>query len=137
MPASPHTGSILDSWGTCPPRWPSRPSCPWSARPDEFLVAKPGIPSISQLRDKPVAYTTGTAEQAFALRALKSAGLTQKDVQQVDVSLLQLGTVLESGAADASVVSVEQKIDYQQTHAGAKVLANVDTVTPPSYGYLL
>ena len=103
----------------------------------EFLLAKPGITSIAQLRDKPVAYTTGTAEQAFALRALKTAGLTQQDVQQVNVSLLQLGTVLESGAADASVVSVEQKIDYQQTHPGAKVLATVDTVTPASYDYVL
>jgi sulfonate transport system substrate-binding protein len=103
----------------------------------EYLLAKPGIGSISELRGKPVAYTTGTAEQAFALRALKSAGLTQHDVQQVNVSLLQLGTVLESGSADASVVSVEQKVDYQQTHPGAKVLANVDTVTPPSYGYIL
>ena len=103
----------------------------------EFLLAKPGITSIGQLRGKPVAYTTGTAEQAFALRALKTAGLTQQDVQQVNVSLLQLGTVLESGAADASVVSVEQKIDYQQTHPGAKVLATVDTVTPASYDYLL
>ena len=103
----------------------------------EYLLAKPGITAISQLRGKPVAFTTGTAEQAFALRALKSAGLTQQDVHQVNVSLLQLGTVLESGAADASVVSVEQKVDYQQTHPTAKVLANVDTVTPPSYGYLL
>jgi sulfonate transport system substrate-binding protein len=103
----------------------------------EYLLARPGITSIAQLRGKPVAYTTGTAEQAFALRALKTAGLTQKDVHQVNVSLLQLGTVLESGAADASVVSVQQKVDYQQTHPGAKVLATVDTVTPPSYGYLL
>jgi sulfonate transport system substrate-binding protein len=105
--------------------------------PDEFLLAKPGITSISQLRDKPVAYTTGTAEQAFALRALKSAGLSQQNVQQVNVSLLQLGTVLEAGSADASVVSVEQKVDYQQTHPGAKVLANQDTVTPASYDYIL
>ncbi len=103
----------------------------------EYLLAEPGITSISQLRGKPVAYTTGTAEQAFALRALKTAGLTQQDVQQVNVSLLQLGTVLESGAADASVVSVEQKVDYQQTHPGAKVLATIDTVTPPSYTYVL
>jgi sulfonate transport system substrate-binding protein len=103
----------------------------------EYLLAKPGITEISQLRGKPVAYTTGTAEQAFALRALKSAGLTQRDVHQVNVSLLQLGTVLESGAADASVVSVEQKVDYQQGHPGAKVLATVNTVTPPSYGYVL
>jgi sulfonate transport system substrate-binding protein len=103
----------------------------------EFLLAKPGITSIAQLRGKPVAYTTGTAEQAFALRALKTAGLTQKDVHQVNVSLLQLGTVLESGAADASVVSVQQKVDYQQTHRGAKVLATIDTVSPASYTYVL
>ncbi len=103
----------------------------------EYLLAKPGITSIAQLRGKPVAYTTGTSEQAFALRALKTAGLTQRDVQQVNVSLLQLGTVLESGSADASVVSAEQKVDYQQTHPGAKVLATLDTVSPPSYDYIL
>jgi sulfonate transport system substrate-binding protein len=104
---------------------------------NEFLLAKPGISSIAQLRGKPVAYTTGTAEQAFALRALKSAGLSQQDVHQVNVSLLQLGTVLESGAADASVVTVEQKVNYQQGHPAAKVLATQDTVQPPSYAYLL
>jgi sulfonate transport system substrate-binding protein len=104
---------------------------------DEFLLAKPGITAISQLRGKPVAYTTGTAEQAFALRALKTAGLSQQNVQQVDVSLLQLGTVLEAGSADASVVSIEQKIDYQETHPTAKVLADQDTVQPPSYDYFL
>jgi sulfonate transport system substrate-binding protein len=102
-----------------------------------FLLAKPGITSISQLRGKPVAYTTGTAEQAFALRALKTAGLSQKDVSQVDVSLLQLGTVLQSGSADASVVSVEQKADYEQTHPGAVVLATNDSVHPFSYTYTL
>jgi sulfonate transport system substrate-binding protein len=103
----------------------------------EYLLAKPGITTIAQLRGKPVAYTTGTAEQAFALRALHSAGLTQRDVQQVNVSLLQLGTVLQAGSADASVVSVEQKVDYQQGHPGARVLASIDDVAPPSYGYLL
>lgn len=103
----------------------------------EYLLAKPGITAISQLRGKRVAYTTGTAEQAFALRALKQAGLTQNDVRQVNVSLLQLGTVLQGGAADASVVSAEQKADYQQSHPGAKVLATIQTVKPTSYGYLL
>jgi sulfonate transport system substrate-binding protein len=103
----------------------------------EYLLAKPGITKISQLRGKPVAFTTGTAEQAFALRALATAGLTQKDVTQVNVSLQQLGTVLESGAADASVVSVEQKVDYEQTTPNAKVLATVESVKPASYGYFL
>jgi sulfonate transport system substrate-binding protein len=103
----------------------------------EYLLARPGVTAISQLRGKPVAFTTGTAEQAFALRALHSAGLTQKDVQQVNVTLQELGTALESGAAYASVVSVEQKVDYEQTHPNAVILASVTTVSPPSYGYLL
>jgi sulfonate transport system substrate-binding protein len=103
----------------------------------EYLLAKPGITSIAQLKGKSVAYTTGTAEQAFALRALATAGLTQKDVHQVNVSLLQLGTVLESGAADASVVSVEQKVTYQQNHPGSTVLANIATTQPANYDYLL
>jgi sulfonate transport system substrate-binding protein len=103
----------------------------------EYLLAKPGITSIAQLKGRPVAYTTGTAEQAFALRALAASGLTQRDVKQVNVALTQLGTVLESGSADASVVSVEQKVDYQQNHPGSKVLATLDTVKPPSYLYFL
>ena len=105
--------------------------------PSEFLLAKPGVTAISELRGKPVAYTTGTAEQAFALRALHSAGLTQKDVQQVNVTLQELGTALDSGAAYASVVSVEQKVDYEQNHPNAVILATQTTVSPPSYGYLL
>jgi sulfonate transport system substrate-binding protein len=103
----------------------------------EYLLAEPGITSIAQLRGKPVAYTTGTAEQAFALRALKQAGLTQADVHQVNVSLEQLGTALQSGAAVASVVDAEQKADYELDHPGATVLATDQTVTPVSYGYLL
>jgi sulfonate transport system substrate-binding protein len=103
----------------------------------EFLLAKPGITSIAQLKGLPVAYTTGTAEQAFALRALASAGLTQKDVTQVNVALDQLGTVLQSGAADASVVSIEQKAEYEQANPGAVVLATQDTVKPASYDYML
>jgi sulfonate transport system substrate-binding protein len=102
-----------------------------------YLLAQPGITSIAQLRGKTVAYTTGTAEQALALRALASVGLKQKDVQQVNVSLAQLGTVLQSGAAEASVVSVNQKVDFELTHPNAKVLATVDTVKPASYDYVL
>jgi ABC-type nitrate/sulfonate/bicarbonate transport system substrate-binding protein len=103
----------------------------------EYLLAAPGVSSIAELRGKPVAYTTGTSEQAFALRALKTAGLTQADVHQVNVSLLQLGTALQSGAAVASVVSAEQKADYQLQHPDAKVLATNQTVSPPTYGYVL
>ncbi len=105
---------------------------------DEFLVAKPGIESISQLKGKRVAYTTGTAEQAFALRALATAGLKQNDVNQVNVTLQQLFTVLETGEVDASVISGgQQEQDYVQQHPGAKVLASNVTVKPASYDYEL
>jgi sulfonate transport system substrate-binding protein len=103
----------------------------------EFLLAKPGITSIAQLKGQTVAYTTGTAEQAFALRALATAGLTQKDVTQVNVALDQLGTVLQTGAAVASVVSVEQKVEYEQANPDAVVLATQETVKPASYDYML
>jgi sulfonate transport system substrate-binding protein len=103
----------------------------------EFLLAKPGITSISQLKGQTVAYTTGTAEQAFALRALATAGLSQQDVTQVNVALAQLGTVLQTGAAVASVVSVEQKVEYEQTNPTAVVLATQETVKPASYDYML
>jgi sulfonate transport system substrate-binding protein len=100
-----------------------------------WLVARPGINSIAQLRGKKVAYTTGTAQQAFALRALATAGLTQHDVQQVNVTLQQLGTVIESGNADASILSVQYKTDYLEQEPHAKVLANNATSKPPAYGY--
>jgi sulfonate transport system substrate-binding protein len=103
----------------------------------EFLLAKPGITSIAQLKGQTVAYTTGTAEQAFALRALATAGLNQKDVTQVNVALDQLGTVLQTGAAVASVVSVEQKVEYEQANPSAVVLATQQTVKPASYDYML
>lgn len=105
--------------------------------PSSFLVAKPGITSISQLRGEKVAFTTGTAQQAFALRALATAGLTEKDVQQVDVTLDQLGTVIESGNADASVLSIQYKTDYLQQQPKAKVLAENATAKPPAYGYMV
>jgi sulfonate transport system substrate-binding protein len=101
------------------------------------LLAKPGITSVSQLKGKNVAYTTGTAEQAFALRALAAAHLKQSQVKQVNVSLQELGTVLETGAADASTVAAPDEFTYKQSHPGAKVLAATNTVTPAVYDYVL
>jgi hypothetical protein len=37
----------------------------------------------------------------------------------------------------ASVVTAEQKADYELQHPDAKVLATNQTVPPPSYGYVL
>jgi sulfonate transport system substrate-binding protein len=105
--------------------------------PIMVLLARPGIKTVAQLKGKNVAYTTGTAEQAFALRALASAHLKQAQVDQVNVALNELGTVLETGSADASTVTAPDEIQYKQTHPGATVLAASDTVSPPLYDYVL
>jgi sulfonate transport system substrate-binding protein len=101
------------------------------------LLARPGIRTVAQLKGKKVAYTTGTAQQAFALRALASAHLKQSQVSQVNVSLQELGTVLETGAADASTVAAPDEILYKKSHPGATVLAGTNTVTPAVYDYVL
>jgi sulfonate transport system substrate-binding protein len=105
--------------------------------PTLTLLAKPGITSITQLKGKKVAFTTGTAQQAAVLRALASVGMKQSDVEQVNVTLLQLGTVLQSGNADASIVGAADTIKYEAAHPNAGVLATNDKLDPPSYGYIL
>lgn len=106
--------------------------------PEYFLIAEPGITSIAQLKGKSVAYTTGTAEQAFALRALAKAGLKQQDVDQVNVTLEQLFTVLEAGEVDASVITgIQEERLFLEQHPSAKVLATNLTVSPASYDYEL
>lgn len=110
----------------------------WSADgPTVSLLARPGIDSIEELEGKKVAFTTGTAQHAVALRALDQAGLSQDDVEQVDVALQQLGAVLDGGSADASVVSAGDVLRYRAEHPDAKVLASNDTLEPPSFTYVL
>lgn len=103
--------------------------------PGQYLLARPGIHTLAQLKGKKVAYTTGTEQQAFALRALNKVHLDQAKVHQVNVTLEQLGTVLLAGDADASVVTTPYMIEYKAAHPGATILATDETVKPPIYNY--
>jgi sulfonate transport system substrate-binding protein len=60
------------------------------------LVAKPGsgITTLADLRGKKVAFTQATALQGYALQALGTVGLTQKDITVVNVPGASLGTTL-------------------------------------------
>jgi sulfonate transport system substrate-binding protein len=107
------------------------------AGPASVLEARPGINSVADLKGRKVAFTTGTAQHALALRALATAGLTQSDVEQVDVPLNQLGTVLTSGQVDAAVIGPADIIKYKAAHPDAVTLAGSDTLQPPSYLYFL
>jgi sulfonate transport system substrate-binding protein len=110
-----------------------------STGPGSILLARDGsgIKTLKDLKGKKVAYTTGTAQQGFALRALKTVGLAQKDVQQIDVPLQDLPSVLESGAADASVVSVEAQLKYIDAHPGAVSLVTSKDLKPYVGGFFL
>jgi sulfonate transport system substrate-binding protein len=70
------------------------------------LVAPPGkeVASVADLAGKKIAYQRGTALQAFALQALDEVGLSETDIEPVDVPVLDAIGVLQSGSVDAAVV---------------------------------
>ena len=88
------------------------------------VVAPPGksITSVADLKGKKFAYTKGTALQAFALRALKEAGLTEADVETVDVPILDIVGALKSGDVDAGVVIEPILTPYLKDNPDAKVV---------------
>jgi sulfonate transport system substrate-binding protein len=107
--------------------------------PGSTLLAREGsgIKTLADLKGRKVAFTTGTAQSGFALRALKKVGLVRGDVDQVDVPLQDLPSVLESGDADVSVVSEEARVKYLQAHPGAVQLLQSRDIDPPAFGYFV
>lgn len=102
------------------------------------LVARPGsgIESLEDLEGKQVAWTTGTNQHGFVLRALDSVGLSQQDVEQVNVPLTDVANVLASDQADAAVIYEVFRAPYLAEHPDAVELANLPDFTR-SYIYLL
>ena len=94
--------------------------------PGTTLLARPGsgIHGLGDLRGKRIATTSNTAPDGFLLRVLAAQGLTVKDITLVDVPLLNLGNILESGTVDAATVSQQQLVDYEQAHPDALALTN-------------
>jgi sulfonate transport system substrate-binding protein len=94
--------------------------------PGTTLLARPGsgITSLADLRGKKIATTSNTAPDGFLLRVLAAQGLTVKDITLVDVPLLNIGNILQSGTVDAATVSQQQLVDYEQQHPNAVALTN-------------
>jgi sulfonate transport system substrate-binding protein len=94
--------------------------------PGTTLLARPGsgITGLGDLRGKKIATTSNTAPDGFLLRVLAAQGLTVKDITLVDVPLLNLGNILQSGTVDAATVSQQQLVDYEQAHPDAVALTN-------------
>ncbi len=104
----------------------------------QTLVAAPGsgIETLADLEGRSIAWATGTSQHGFVLRALDSVGLSQDDVEQVDVPLTDVANVLAAGQADAAVLYEVFRPPYIDEHPGAVELVTLKDFIP-SYVYLL
>lgn len=98
--------------------------------------SRSGITSLEDLDGARVAYTTGTNTHGLVLRALDSVGLTEDDVEQVDVPLTDLANVLTSGQADVAVVYEIFRAAFFEADPDAVVLAESNELVP-TYSFLL
>ena len=70
---------------------------------NDMVVARPGIKSVKDLKGKKVGVEIGFVGHLLLLNALEKAGLTEKDVELVNVPTNETPQVLASGDVDAIV----------------------------------
>lgn len=99
----------------------------------QWVVVRPNINSLKDLKDKKVA-TTGVASiAAFMLRnILVKYGMDSKDVVMIDPGPVNRLPSLLSGAVDASIVSPEER--YKALEQGMKELMFMGTEVKNSWG---
>jgi sulfonate transport system substrate-binding protein len=88
------------------------------------IAVKPGssVKTLSDLRGRKVAFTEGTALHGYLLQALDSVGLTQHDITPVNVPGASLVTTVQSGDADAAVLSSYVLTSYLASNGNASTL---------------
>lgn len=70
---------------------------------NDMVVAAPGITDVAALKGKKVGVEVGFVSHLLLMNALKSAGLTDKDIEITNVPTDQTPQTLKSGAVDAIV----------------------------------
>jgi aliphatic sulfonates family ABC transporter substrate-binding protein len=88
------------------------------------------ITDIAQLKGKKVAFTVGTAGHEFIIKALETAGLTEADIQPVNVANPDIEATLISGSVDA-VVTVGPFINKIETNGEGTVLVSNEDIYQP------
>jgi NitT/TauT family transport system substrate-binding protein len=68
---------------------------------NDMIIAKPGINSIKELKGKKIGVEIGFVDHLLLLNALKKNGLTEADVELVNVPTNETPKVLASGQVDA------------------------------------
>jgi NitT/TauT family transport system substrate-binding protein len=70
---------------------------------NDMVVARPGISSLKELKGKKIGVEVGFVDHLLLLNALEAAGLSESDVQLVNVPTNETPQVLASGDVDAIV----------------------------------
>jgi len=70
---------------------------------NDMIVAKPGLTSVKQLKGKKIGVEVGFVGHLLLLNALEKAGLSESDVELVNVPTNETPQVLASGDVDAIV----------------------------------
>jgi len=94
------------------------------------LLAKPGITSISQLKGQTVAYTTAPPSRPRRFARLPPAGLTQKDVTQVNVAPISSERCIADRSRGRLGGQRRAEGEYEQANPGAVILSDQETVKP-------
>jgi NitT/TauT family transport system substrate-binding protein len=68
---------------------------------NDMIIARPGIKSVKELKGKKIGVEIGFVDHLLLLNALKKAGLSEKDVELVNVPTNETPQVLASGQVDA------------------------------------
>ena len=71
---------------------------------NDAMIGQPGIASVKELKGKKVATELGTVDHFLMLKALEANGMTEKDVQFVNIKVQDCPSAMLSKQVDAAVV---------------------------------
>lgn len=89
---------------------------------NDMVVAKPGIENMKALKGKKIGVELGLVSHLLLLKALESSGLSEKDVQLVNVPTDQTPQALKSGSVDAIVAWQPNSGQALKELAGSKAI---------------
>ena len=94
---------------------------------NDMIIAKPGITSIEELKGKKIGVEVGFVSHLLLLNALEKNGLTEKDVELINVPTNETPQVLASGQVDAIVAwQPSSGIALQQVPGSKAIYTSAD-----------
>ena len=94
---------------------------------NDMIIAKPGITSVKQLKGKKIGVEVGFVSHLLLLNALEKNGMTETDVELVNVPTNETPQVLASGQVDAIVAwQPSSGIALQQVPGSKAIYTSAD-----------